>query len=186
MESLQNVFRSGEKGGPAGGWWKVESSMLGCRKACWCSDSLPGGKLIPPCQNMEKYAERYSFLEWRESILFIAHNSLKLEIRQNFLCMVGRSAVRWTASQKLAGDSWYHLVGIQESMQMFWVLLVWKEATKASGLTSVFSMFADFSLISNLCSHACLFSLIVWTIWESAPLQGLPYAVSTPCAPQGG
>uniref|UniRef100_UPI002585C21C hypothetical protein n=1 Tax=uncultured Allisonella sp. TaxID=339338 RepID=UPI002585C21C len=26
--SMQNVSRSGEKGGPACGWWKVESSML--------------------------------------------------------------------------------------------------------------------------------------------------------------
>ena len=28
-ESMQNVSRSGEKGGPACGWWKVESTMLG-------------------------------------------------------------------------------------------------------------------------------------------------------------
>ena len=85
----------------------------------------------------------------------------------------------------IVSHSWFHFVGIQESMQMFWVLLVWKEAPQASGRMSVFSMFADFSLISNLCSHVCLFSLIVWTIRASAPLQGLPYAVSTPCAPKG-
>ena len=36
-ESLRNISRSGEKGGPACGWWKVESSMLGYRKACCCS-----------------------------------------------------------------------------------------------------------------------------------------------------
>ena len=28
-ESMQNVSLSGERGGPACGWWKVESSMLG-------------------------------------------------------------------------------------------------------------------------------------------------------------
>ena len=44
--------------------------------------------------------------------------------------MVGRSAVRRTASQKLAGDSWFHYVWIRESMQMFWVLLVRKEARR--------------------------------------------------------
>ncbi len=28
MGSMQHVSRSGEKGGPACGWWKVESTML--------------------------------------------------------------------------------------------------------------------------------------------------------------
>ena len=39
-ESMQHVSRSGEKGGPpaVGWWWKVESSMLECRKGCKCSE----------------------------------------------------------------------------------------------------------------------------------------------------
>ena len=41
-----------------------------------------------------KACSTFPSLEWRESILFIAHNSLTSEIRKNFLCMVGRSAVR--------------------------------------------------------------------------------------------
>ena len=38
-ESMQNVSLSGERGGPPafGWWWKVESTMLECRKACCCS-----------------------------------------------------------------------------------------------------------------------------------------------------
>ena len=37
--SMRNVSLSGERGGPSapGGWWKVESTMLECRKACCCS-----------------------------------------------------------------------------------------------------------------------------------------------------
>ena len=35
--SMQNVSLSGERGGPACGWWKVESTMLECGKACCCS-----------------------------------------------------------------------------------------------------------------------------------------------------
>ena len=31
-ESMQHVSRSGEKGGPACGWWKVESTLLEQRK----------------------------------------------------------------------------------------------------------------------------------------------------------
>ena len=38
---MQNVSRSGEKGGPACGWWKVECCMLGNRKVCWYVDVLP-------------------------------------------------------------------------------------------------------------------------------------------------
>ena len=50
------------------------------------------------------------------------------------------------------GESRILYVGIKESIQMFWIFLVWKEAPQTSGLTSdclvsVFSMLADFSLI---------------------------------------
>ena len=38
--SMRNVSRSGERGGPACGWWKVESTMLECRKVCKCSESF--------------------------------------------------------------------------------------------------------------------------------------------------
>ena len=40
--SMQNVSRSGEKGGPpaVGWWWKVDSSMLEYRKGCKCSESF--------------------------------------------------------------------------------------------------------------------------------------------------
>ena len=37
MKSMQPVSRSGEKGGPVCGWWKVECCMLEHRKACCCT-----------------------------------------------------------------------------------------------------------------------------------------------------
>ena len=40
MKSMQPVSRSGEKGGPAGGWWKVEPSMSEYREACRCALSV--------------------------------------------------------------------------------------------------------------------------------------------------
>ena len=102
-------------------WWKVECCMLGDRKACWCMQYFcfiwkSHVQHPPPC------ASAGGTPTWH------------VEVKAPTYIRSGCTDLRASSSHRpwAEGSSLY--VGIQESMQMFWVLLICWEAPQHSGL----------------------------------------------------
>ena len=86
---MQNVSRSGEKGGPPafGWWWKVECCMLGYRKACCCTfDSYSALKqTIRPqewlCHSRLRMVQSLQIAGMKQNVLFLQRASMRKLIK---------------------------------------------------------------------------------------------------------
>ena len=104
---------SGERGGPACGWWKVECCMLGYRKACCCTfDSYSALKqTIRPqewlCHSRLRMVQSLQITGMKQNVLFLQRASMrklikgKHEKRCSFLERKGDRRSRWIVDSTL-------------------------------------------------------------------------------------